>query len=102
MTYSAMAAPRAQYRAAAVPAISIPKLRRMTLQLTLACLLGLIYLVQVTHTDAYGYKLNDYRTQAAQLQQEHDDLVLASARMQNLDRAQAYAVENTMVQTSPQ
>src|SRR5579885_1246978 len=55
--------------------------------IVLACLLGLLYLTQVTKTNAYGYKINDLQQQQAQLKTEHDDLTVASARLQSLDRA---------------
>lgn len=51
----------------------------------LACLLGLLYLTQVTKTNAYGYQLDALNKQQQQLQDEHDNLELASANMQATD-----------------
>lgn len=79
----------------------IPDVSRVVLFITLGCLLGLIYLVQVTKTNALGYKLNDLQGQAAQLQAKHDDLQLIAAREQNLDRAQQYADDNGLVAIAP-
>ena len=67
----------------------------------LACLLGLLYLTQVTKTNAFGYRINDLQQKQAQLQSEHDNLALSSARLQSLDRVQHSQVASTLVATSP-
>ena len=67
----------------------------------LACLLGLLYLTQVTKTDAYGYQIDKLQTQTSQLKQENEDLVLASAQMQSLDRVQSSPQATAMVPTAP-
>ena len=56
--------------------------------IVLACLTGLLYLTQVTKTNAYSYKIDDLKTQTSQLQTEHDNLEVAAARLQSLDRVQ--------------
>lgn len=67
----------------------------------LACLLGLLYLTQVTKTNAYGYKINDLYRQQTQLKQQHSELEVASARLQALDRVQKSAVAKTLVSVAP-
>jgi hypothetical protein len=52
----------------------------------LSCLLGLLYLTQVTKTNASGYTIDSLSKQQAQLQQEHDELELTAARLQSMDR----------------
>ena len=42
--------------------------------IVLACLLGLLYLTQVTKTNAYGYQINSLQQKQAQLKSQHDDL----------------------------
>lgn len=69
--------------------------------IVLACLLGLLYLTQVTKTDAYGYSINKLQTQQTQLEKENEDLVLAAAQMQSLDRVQASPQATAMVPISP-
>lgn len=69
--------------------------------IVLACILGLLYLTQVTKTNAYGYKINELRTAAASLKSEHDELEVASARLQALERAKNNAVSNNMVSVAP-
>lgn len=67
----------------------------------LACLLGLLYLTQVTKTNAYGYTLDSLKTEQKQLQEEHDNLVLASASMQSLDRVQQSSQATAMAPVTP-
>lgn len=69
--------------------------------IVLACTLGLLYLTQVTKTNAYGYKVNDLLQQQQQLKTEHDDLVVASARLQSLDRVQNSDVAKSLVSVAP-
>lgn len=69
--------------------------------IVLACVLGLLYLTQVTKTNAYGYKINALTTQSTQLQQEHDELEVASARLQALDRVQNSDAAKKLVSIAP-
>lgn len=69
--------------------------------IVLACLLGLLYLTQVTKTNAYGYQINGLQEKQAALQSEHDDLEVASARLQSLNRAQNSEVARGMVSVAP-
>lgn len=69
--------------------------------IVLACLLGLLYLTQVTKTNAYGYQIHSLQQQASELQTQHDDLQVASARLQSLSRTQDSAVAHDMVATAP-
>lgn len=69
--------------------------------IVLACILGLLYLTQVTKTNAYGYKINELRMAASSLKSEHDELEVASARLQALDRAKNSTVANSLVSVAP-
>lgn len=69
--------------------------------IVLACILGLLYLTQVTKTNAYGYKINALTTQASSLQQEHDELEVASARLQALDRVKNSDISKNLVSVAP-
>lgn len=69
--------------------------------IVLACVLGLMYLTQVTKTNSYGYKLNSLTTQASELQQQHDELEVASARLQALDRVKNSEQAKSLVSVSP-
>jgi len=69
--------------------------------IVLACLLGLLYLTQVTKTNAFGYQINNLQQQSAQLKSEHDDLQVAAARLQSLPRVQSSAVAKALTATAP-
>ena len=69
--------------------------------IVLACLLGLLYLTQVTKTNAYGYQINGLKEQQSKLQQQHQDLTVASAREQSMDRVSASPQAAGMTQASP-
>ena len=69
--------------------------------IVLACLLGLLYLTQVTKTNAYGYTIDKVQSQQASLKSERDDLEVASARLQSLDRVGQSTVAKSMVSVAP-
>lgn len=69
--------------------------------IVLACLLGLLYLTQVTKTNAYGYTINNLQEQQTQLKNQHDDLAVASARLQSLDRVQNSAADKNLAAVVP-
>ena len=69
--------------------------------IVLACLLGLIYLTQVTKTNVYGYRINELTKQQQTLQDEHDQLEVASARLQSLDRVKNSEVAKGLVSVAP-
>lgn len=67
----------------------------------LVCLLGLLYLTQVTKTNAFGYQINALQQKQTALQAEHADLAVASARLQSVDRVQHSAVASSLVAVAP-
>jgi hypothetical protein len=69
--------------------------------IVLACLLGLLYLTQVTKTNAYGYQINSLQQTASQLKSQYSDLQNASARLQSLNRVQTSVVAKNLVPVSP-
>src|ERR1700742_3674568 len=69
--------------------------------IVLACLLGLLYLTQVTKTNSYGYKINALQKQQASLQQQHEDLSVASARAQSIDQVASSATAQSMTPVAP-
>ncbi len=69
--------------------------------IVLACLLGLLYLTQVTKTNAYGYAINDLQEQQTSLKAEHDDLQIASARLRSLDKVRNSSVATSLTPVSP-
>lgn len=69
--------------------------------IVLACLLGLLYLTQVTKTNAFGYRINALQEQQTQLSSQHDDLEVSSARLQSLARIQNSAEAKKLVSVAP-
>lgn len=69
--------------------------------IVLSCLLGLLYLTQVTKTNAYGYKINELQIQQSDLQAEHDELEVAAARLQALERVKNSTIANSLVSVAP-
>lgn len=71
------------------------------LLIILACLLGLLYLTQVTKTNSYGYDINQLQTKQTELKRENNNLQLSAARLQSLERAKNSEVAKNMVSISP-
>ncbi len=71
------------------------------IMIVLMCLLGLLYLTQVTKTNAYSYQINDLSEQQSVLQDERDELEVASARLQALDRIAKSKPANELVSVVP-
>ena len=69
--------------------------------IVLALLLGLLYLTQVTKTNAYGYKISSLQQEQADLRAQHDDLEVASARLQAVERVQNSEVAKGLVSVAP-
>ncbi len=109
MTYSStLAAGRGQYMrrnqnttAFKAKEKAIGPVSNTIILIVLACLLGLLYLTQVTKTNAFGYRINSLNEQQQSLQQEHDELEVASARLQAIDRAKTSEPANKLVSTAP-
>ncbi len=68
--------------------------------IVLACLLGLLYLTQVTKTNALSYKIAALKTQQTQLRSEHDDLAVGAARLQSLARVKDSPTARNLVSLS--
>lgn len=69
--------------------------------IVLACVLGLLYLTQVTQTNNYGYQINALQQQQTALKAQENNLLVASAQLQSVQSVQNSAVAKTMVPVSP-
>lgn len=67
----------------------------------LACLVGLVYLTQVTKTNAYSYKIETLQSRQLQLESQKQNLEVAQAQLQSLNRVQNSTVAKSMVAVSP-
>ena len=65
------------------------------------CLMGLIYLTQVTKTYALGYKVNDLSQRQDKLSTEHANLELESVKLRSIERVKASQASATMTSVSP-
>ncbi len=69
--------------------------------IVLACLVGLLYLTQVTKTNSYGYTINGLQQQQSKLKDENANLEVSAARLQSLDRVAASQVAKSLVSVTP-
>ena len=83
------------------PQHSLGLISQTILLIVLTCTLGLLYLTQVTKTNAYGYTVNGLQQQQQQLQQENDNLEVASARLQSVSRIQTSSAAQGLVSVAP-
>jgi hypothetical protein len=69
--------------------------------IVLACLIGLLYLTQVTKTNGFGYTINNLQQIQSDLKSQKADLEVNAARLQSLDRVSASPVAKGLVSTPP-
>ncbi len=69
--------------------------------IVLACFLGLLYLTQVTKTNALGYQISELEQERTSLRTEHDELQVASARLQALERVRNSDVAKQLASITP-
>lgn len=69
--------------------------------IVLALLLGLMYLTQVTKTNAYGYQISGLLQQQSQLKEQYDNLQVASARLQATSRVESSSIAKTLTPIVP-
>lgn len=69
--------------------------------IVLACLIGLLYLTQVTKTNGYGYTINSLQTQQTKLKDQKADLEVTAARLRSLDRVASSNVAKNLVPAAP-
>ena len=69
--------------------------------IVLACLIGLLYLTQVTKTNSYGYTINSLQQQQTELKNQKANLEVSAARLQSLERVAASNVAKGLVSVAP-
>lgn len=67
----------------------------------MSCLLGLLYLTQVTKTNALSYELNDLKTHQSSLRQENNELQVDKARLLSLERIKNSKVTAGLTTVTP-
>lgn len=69
--------------------------------LALVCLMGMIYLSQVTRTNSLGYRISSLTVQEQELKKEKADLDIEAVRLQSVERLKASQVANAMTTVKP-
>jgi hypothetical protein len=69
--------------------------------IVLACLIGLLYLTQVTKTNGFGYTINNLQSQQTHLRDQQADLEVNAARLKSLDRVSTSNVAKNLVAATP-
>ncbi len=69
--------------------------------LVVICLIGLVYLTQVTKTNAYSYEIQDLQTKQTELKEEQKDLELTAARLKSIDSKAVADAANNLVSVAP-
>lgn len=67
----------------------------------LACLLGLVYLTQVTKTNAYSYQIKKLQNEQSNLKEQRDELEVTAARLQALDTIKKSSQAISLVSIAP-
>jgi hypothetical protein len=69
--------------------------------IVLFCLIGLLYLTQVTKTNSFGYTINNLQQQQTQLKDKQANLQVMAARLQSLERVSQSQLAKNMVKSTP-
>lgn len=80
---------------------AIGPISNIVILIVLTCLVGLLYLTQVTKTNAYSYQIDDLKQEQASLRAENDQLVIDAARLQAQERVKNSSVARGLVDSSP-
>ncbi|MBP7820829.1 hypothetical protein KA025_00345 [Candidatus Saccharibacteria bacterium] len=80
---------------------SLGPISNIIVLILVACLLGLLYLTQVTKTNALGYQLSDLSNKQTVLKEEQASLEVDAVRLQSLDRIKNSQTAKNMVDTKP-
>ncbi len=69
--------------------------------IVLACLLGLLYLTQVTKTNTFSYEINTLQQQQSSLVSQQNNLEVASAQLQSVNNIQNSPIAKTLTSITP-
>jgi len=69
--------------------------------LVMVCLIGLVYLTQVTKTNAFSYDINQLEQQQTALKEEQKDLELTAARLRAVDSDRVAKAAEGLVSVAP-
>lgn len=69
--------------------------------IVLTCLIGLVYLTQVTKTNAYSYQIQELQSKQSSLKEEQKDLELTAARLRSIDSEAVAKASKNLVSAAP-
>jgi hypothetical protein len=67
----------------------------------MVCLIGLVYLTQVTKTNSFSYEINSLEQKQTQLKEEQKDLELTAARLRAVDSDRLAKAAQGLVSVAP-
>ncbi len=67
----------------------------------LTCLIGLVYLTQVTKTNAYSYQIQELQSKQQTLKEDQKDLELTAARLRSIDSEAVAKASSELVSVAP-
>lgn len=80
---------------------SLGPMSNAVIVLIMACLIGLIYLTQITKTNTFSYEIDRLQQQQSQLKEDQKDLDLTTARLRTLDSEAVSNAADKLVTTQP-
>jgi hypothetical protein len=69
--------------------------------LVMVCLIGLVYLTQVTKTNSFSYEINSLEQKQSQLKEDQKDLELTAARLRAVDSERLAEASKGLVSAAP-
>lgn len=69
--------------------------------LVMVCLIGLVYLTQVTKTNAFSYDINQLETKQSALKEDQKNLEITAARLRSVDSAKVAEASAALVSVAP-
>jgi hypothetical protein len=84
-----------------IPKAKIGPVSNAIILIVLICLLGLLYLSQITKTDSYGYQINSMQGEQQQLEAQNQNLEVSTARIQSMSTISNSSVVKNMVPITP-
>ena len=69
--------------------------------LVMVCLIGLVYLTQVTKTNAFSYDINQLEVKQSSLKEDQKNLELTAARLRSVDSTKVAEAAQSLVSVAP-
>lgn len=69
--------------------------------LVMVCLIGLVYLTQVTKTNSFSYEIDRLQQQQSELKEEQKDLELTAARLRSVESSKVAQAAEGLVSVAP-